>query len=373
MDIDLNLSNYTLNDLERFFGLSNTYTIFDIEQKNQSLLDRLLQINVNPNVQKDIIRFLQQAKDKLLMESNIIPKQVTPFVYSNPSDYFKGTFNPIEKRLTSKILCIDTLFRSNYKNTKPTDYTYTFPESINNVVSLQIKSFEIPYAWFNISAAQKNNSFIIKLGFIDGVPTGIDEGIYTCIIPDGTYTIENLILVLNSILPSGINASIVGEQLTILSDDVENGDTVFSINFESDSIISLGNILGFQNTIYSGFTSYQGETFVGAGVMNNYLFIDVDDFHNNHTTDAILSVVQNNTSPSYLGNNIMGRIPILDINDVNSLITNNNINSILKKRDYFGPVKLEKMNIRILNKFGEVIDLNKNNYSIVFEITQLYS
>jgi hypothetical protein len=361
MDIDLNLNNYTLQDLERFFGILHPYTLVDIEQKNKALLDRLLQINVNPTIQKDIVHFLQKAKDKLLMESNIIPTQTTPFVYSNPSEYFKGTFNPIEKRLISKFISIDTLFRSNYNYTKPTDFTYTFPESINNVVSLQIKSFEIPYVWFNISAAQKNNSFTIQ----------IEEDIFSCILPDGTYKSDILILALNEILPSGINAEAFGEQITILNDISNN--VIFSLNFESESIISLGNILGFQNTMYSGLISYQAETFIGAGIMNNYLFIDVDDFHNNHTTDAIISIVHNNTTPSYLGNNIMGRIPILDINAVNSLITNNNINSILKKRDYFGPVKLEKMNIRILNKFGEVIDLNKNNYSIVFEIIQLYS
>jgi hypothetical protein len=55
------------------------------------------------------------------------------------------------------------------------------------------------------------------------------------------------------------------------------------------------------------------------------------------------------------------------------LSTTHSIDYISKKREYFGPIKLEKMNIRILNRFGEVINLNQNDYSMVFEITQLYS
>ena len=67
----------------------------------------------------------------------------------------------------------------------------------------------------------------------------------------------------------------------------------------------------------------------------------------------------------------MARISIT--NDANTVLFNNASDCILKKRDYFGPVKLERMNIRILNRFGDVINLNKNDYSIVFEVTQLYS
>jgi hypothetical protein len=106
---------------------------------------------------------------------------------------------------------------------------------------------------------------------------------------------------------------------------------------------------------------------------NNYLFIDVDDFHNNHSTNSVISIIRNQqSSPSYIGNNIIARIPV--VNDYGTLIYGTQgIDFISKKREYFGPIKLEKMNIRILNRFGEVVNLNQNDFSIVFEITQLYS
>jgi hypothetical protein len=67
----------------------------------------------------------------------------------------------------------------------------------------------------------------------------------------------------------------------------------------------------------------------------------------------------------------MARIPVTG--PYNSIIVNNSLDCIFTKREYFGPVKLEKMNIRLLDRFGKVIDLVNNDYSLVFEVVQLYS
>ena len=44
----------------------------------------------------------------------------------------------------------------------------------------------------------------------------------------------------------------------------------------------------------------------------------------------------------------------------------------LFKRKYFGPVDLMKLRIRLLDKFGRVVDLNKSDYSLTIMIEQLY-
>ena len=361
MDIDLNLNNYTTQDLENLFGLQDNYTILDVEQKKQQLSDKLLQMNVNTKMQNDIIIFLNNAKEKLVNKSDIIPKKTNGFIYSNPSDFFQGTFNPIEKRLITKTICIDTFFRSNYKYTKSTDFTYTFPESINNVVSIQIKSVEMPYTWYNISASQKNNAFTITYS----------TNTVTITIPDGNYSINTLISSINtqlSSLPNNFSISLIPNTYTVqITSDVD-----FDLNFASAGPVSLGWLLGFRDSIYTGLDTYTSES-THLSSKNNYFFIDVDDFHNNHITDAVISIIRNQSTPSYIGNNIMARIPVPESASFNTLIINTLSDCILKKRDYFGPVKLEKMNLRILNRFGEVIDLNKNDYSIVFEVTQLYS
>jgi hypothetical protein len=83
-----------------------------------------------------------------------------------------------------------------------------------------------------------------------------------------------------------------------------------------------------------------------------------------------VSVVVLNKVPAYLGKNIMARIPVSSLQ--NTIVFNNASDLIFKCREYFGPVRLERLRIRILNRYGEVINLNSNDFSMALEITELY-
>ena len=380
MDIDLNLNNYSVQDLIQLFGVSSTFTILEVDQQKQVLLDRLIQINVNPQMQKEIVTFLNSAKDVLVKQMELIPKQKTPYIYSNPSNFFQGTFNPIEKRLVTKTISVDTLFRSNYTNSSATDYTYTFPETMNNVVSMQIKGIEIPYAWYTISSDRKNNQFSIIIGGTSTVIT-IPDGNYTTIpytidpsgsIPDIVTVIKEQLLAIPTVqcvYNAVANRIVFVSNASFTVDFTQQGTMISCTSSEG---LSLGWILGFKHDIYTDEQQYIAESTYKTS-FNNYFFIDVDDFHNNHLTDALVSVVRTSKIgiTSYLGNNIMARIPVTG--SYNSIIVNNSLDCIFTKREYFGPVKLEKMNIRLLDRFGKVIDLVNNDYSLVFEVVQLYS
>jgi hypothetical protein len=37
-----------------------------------------------------------------------------------------------------------------------------------------------------------------------------------------------------------------------------------------------------------------------------------------------------------------------------------------------GPVSIEKLKINLINRYGEIIDLNSNNFSFTLELTKLY-
>jgi hypothetical protein len=104
-------------------------------------------------------------------------------------------------------------------------------------------------------------------------------------------------------------------------------------------------------------------------MINNYLFVEVDDFQNNFPTDSIIST--NDTFGNYLGKNIIARLIIST--GVNTILNDNGADLIFKKRDYFGPVNLEKLKIRILNRFGDVVNIGQNDYSMTFEVTTVNS
>ena len=54
-------------------------------------------------------------------------------------------------------------------------------------------------------------------------------------------------------------------------------------------------------------------------------------------------------------------------------LTNEITHFLNKSREYFGPIKLSKLSIRILNQYGEVLELNGYNYFTILEIKQLYN
>ena len=51
---------------------------------------------------------------------------------------------------------------------------------------------------------------------------------------------------------------------------------------------------------------------------------------------------------------------------------NNANDRIFKQRDFLGPVTMRKFSIEILDKFGKLIDLNNNDFSLSLEMTILY-
>ncbi len=96
--------------------------------------------------------------------------------------------------------------------------------------------------------------------------------------------------------------------------------------------------------------------------INEYFFIELDDFHNSSSCDTIIST--NNYTGTYLGKNIIAKILTCPTD------TQTHIFSF---REYFGPVNLEKLKIRAITRFGDVLDLANIDYSFTLEAKQLYS
>jgi len=110
----------------------------------------------------------------------------------------------------------------------------------------------------------------------------------------------------------------------------------------------------------------ESESSYGSSVQN-YIFLDIDDHNKNFNSNNFAI----NSEDSNLGNNVIGRISVSS--GMNTTITNTANDFVFKRRDYFGPVKLERIHIRLINKLGEPIALNGNDFSFVLEVEHLYS
>jgi hypothetical protein len=110
----------------------------------------------------------------------------------------------------------------------------------------------------------------------------------------------------------------------------------------------------------------ESESSYGSSV-TQYFFLELDDYNRNFTSNTIIAETGGGT---HLGNNIIARIPMtapaLNINYTSPS------DLIFKQRDYFGPVKIEKLHLRLVDRYGETLDIQNNDYSVAIELTTTY-
>lgn len=322
----------------------------------------------------------------------------------------------LDRKTTKRVLSIDSLFRKNYQTTKSTDFTYALPDPINKVTSMKISSVEFPNAWYMFSTENNSNIFTITLY---NCPTPEDiSGTYppvlenTVIIPDGNYRSDLLSISINNTFSNMRNGleylyfdvneisakstfrikSIGDDNRNLyLIDSSLNSDFYFKIDFavphtpiyktagwmmgfkEPSYIVSnnitspktIIDILPYTTFVYNWYL--EGEGSYGSA-SQNYIFLEIDDFNRNSTANIFFSKTLND---AYLGNNIMGRITVTS--GMNTIVTMDGGNLLFKTREYFGPIRLEKLHIRLIDKYGDPINLEGNDFSFMLEIEQLYS
>lgn len=347
----------------------------------------------------------------------IIPKHTTPIINTYDYKYPSGNMNAIDRRTMTKQLCIDSLFRKNYNSTTSSNFSYVLSEPINNIVSMNVTAIEFPNAWYTFSKADYSNIFTITIynapSPADNTSLIYDSEITHIIeIPEGNYRSDFLQDAINNLFSNTrngleyiyfeideINARSRFRTKTSGDDDKEifldetmPVDFEFTIDFAVETDLerplykNAGWMLGFRERTYHVAASVdsvqvktalnfeiqtfrwylESESSYGSNVQN-YIFLDIDDHNKNFNTNSF-SI---NTDDSTLSNNVIGRISV--VSGMNTTITNTANDFVFKKRDYFGPVKLERLHIKLVNKLGEAIDLNHNDFSFVLEIEQLYS
>jgi hypothetical protein len=75
-------------------------------------------------------------------------------------------------------------------------------------------------------------------------------------------------------------------------------------------------------------------------------------------------------SDDYLEKNILAKIPLHV--DRFHILYDNNSTLISKKRDYFGPIDIAKFSIKLLDQYGDAVDLNDSEYSFTLELEIAY-
>jgi hypothetical protein len=103
--------------------------------------------------------------------------------------------------------------------------------------------------------------------------------------------------------------------------------------------------------------------------IDNYIFVHIDDFNKNHNSNGIVS----QTAESLNSHSIMGRISLPYFSDTVVINNATNANGVFKKRDYYGQVRIRQLEVSLLNKYGQPLEIFNNNYSLAIEFETLYN
>ena len=408
MSFDLNIDNYTKQELASLFDLPPNYDDSILEIKESKLRENIMKnTEINKDTQIKTVNFLVKAKTILLnnyksdknpeLQQKILDFYNTsyelkstkledsdehmvqvrpdkPYLSSYPSEFFPGVINPLKKRSIKKNLNIDTRFRENYFSSPSTNFNFALPIDFDNVLQMQLTSLELPTTYYNVSKQYGNNFFSITANTSTSVVT----------IPDGNYTYEGIVNIINTELTNlgypftkvvfllNINNNSGSGQMMVGPLDASLNN--LSLNFQADRFgiddrstplpLKFGWTLGFRNGIYENNLNYVSEGVVDV-TGPRYIYLVVDD-HNNNVNNGFYSAFNS----SLLNNNILARISLQSrFFDVQ---ISNNLNIVTTPREYFGPVNIKNINIQLLDEYGRVLDINNMDYSFCLTLITAY-
>ncbi len=437
---DLDINNYTTDDLIKFFKLENTYSLEDLIKMEEALANKILSSKnkYNEKHKFDIINFIKSAKEVLTsfyhdMENNKeIKKSIDKFMKKDKDPRVGRIINPLSSHqtlenqiiapdningygynVTTSIYMFNTAARNDYFTTAPANSSYDLPIKWKNVISISLSSANIPNVMYAFNEDAQTNKI-----YIEEDVTGL-SGIV--VLPQGNYnayavsTKTSLLAPLTEAsfpdaLTKAINEQILGitdsdlyrffveislsDHKTTISNTTyaftmntlrktevvcTSYSTSFSQEYEDYSIVdktkipiakyfqTMGFLMGYRNVYYTGSKSYTSES-IFTNTYSDYLYFAMDDFTGSQTISNTIGVLG---EAGVIDNNILGVIPINS--SLFRTTFDNNSNFIYKKREYFGPVDISRINIKLLNQKGNLVNLHDTDFSFSLQVKTLYN
>lgn len=433
-DVDLDIKNYSTRDLYTFFKVSDNYTEEELNEREKQIslailkaqggkytneykfavlnfvktvkdiLKGLIGESLDENFNKRVIE--QKLHDPIVVnppnaQPNNVGRLINPFSNHPSLQYNSIPFNSPNGYNTSTTITnyvFNTLLRDEYFTSVSTNSTFSFP-TIKNVISITLSAFQFPNTIYAFSDARRTTQIIIK-----DDTTG-NAGLVT--IPEGNYDIYTF----PTVLEKAINEQILGVY-------IPEGPNIFTVRIEPNTdhtVISnssgtftldtftplpktlgencaddyygrlykyddsdpkrgvrtaeinqtLGYRMGYRLTEYSGSNSYTSEGCFDP-VANDYVLFSLNEYSNVQYVKNSVAVLPSST----VSNNILGVIPIRT--PAFTVSFDNGADFIFKTRNYMSPVDISRINIKVLDAIGRVLDINFSDFSFVLQFTCIF-
>lgn len=405
--------NYNLND----YNLEDILELLEIDEDSEnSNLHNLINEKTTELIQKSnennnpkLAIFFQNIKDTYGEETISNNETIEPQTKSieNPG-------NIVKKPTVTKLLNIDSRFRNNYLNTISTNFTINLPQKVYNATQLILSSLEMPTTFYGFADEYHNNYFWIKYKKYTGIDSTSGENLYDdyyiyLYLSDGNYNSNalfetyneffennNIPIILTYDLDTSTGVAIGTGKLNFAL-NIDDSNSLFELNFTApnhptvkantifqpdhdtpsdyayynqlDNYSStldskFGWKFGFRKGLYSGLNTYTAEGVVDFSGPR-YLYLYLNDFNQNANLNFYTS-----SQTGLLSENLIARITMTGT--IFSLQTGEDFSVISSPRDYFGPVNLERLEIKILDEHNRIVNLNSVDISFTLKITCLY-
>ena len=404
---DFNINNYSITDLENFLNLKRGYTNDDINTQIANFTKKIDNLS-DTSFKNKLTHFIGEVDDRLVNDNDsgnklndiddLNPKTPKNTIISAGSTYVidntkskktssnvqqvfateiaKGTVTTLKKKTTETTFCINSLFRDT-SSTSATDCIYNLPYTFKNITSMEVLSIEIPQSIFLFSERNASNTIYFK-EYNGTDPYNPVQGLVT--LPPGNYKITEAPDLIST-LETEINSQLgTGNRFTVSLIPTTNRITISNSTyiFEMYTVYpgtnkqiskTMGWTLGFRQQSYTNQLTYTTES-IYNNTPANYLYLEINDFNVQYAATQVIGLFSN----SFLDSNIISKICYTNSTNYTSYntIVYDGKYVIGSPREYFGPIHLQKMNIRLLDQYGTVVDLNGLDFSITLRLKILY-
>ena len=415
MDLDFDIRSYSINEICDFLGvdpqssLNYIKNICEDKKKFAEKLEITEQKENFINFINDCYKLLSSLQTKV--PEYKISKDENNFVQLvNEKNECNYKLNPITPSTIKQIISIDSLFRDNFDNSSSSNFVFTLPNEINNVITMKLTATEIPNSYYLISQKTGNNTFIIQIKDTSVIPN--TETSFEIVIPDGTWLSGDFIVFLQNYFdvnnttdlrylfvtldsqsgnllfrfktpdeitalnalygyalsttrPQDLEYKLLNKEIVVCPEEYNRNNLLYIIGFSKDQLdtyISFSDILLYGRSVFNGFIR---GNHIYAHSLLTFFYVCIDDYITN-TKDQVMAFKQD----GMIAENILGRVQVK--NSPFTINIDNNTDNVFKERNYFGNVKIRKLGIKIVDKYGNLVDFNNSEISLALELTQSY-
>jgi len=265
--------------------------------------------------------------------------------------------------IVKHVINIDSRFRDPDPSATASNFYFRLLSPVRNVLRIRVTTIEFPNNFHMFSALRRN--VVIKIHLV-----GPPAGILTVRIPDGNYLLHELIQTLTDYitphLPDfAITFSGVTGKFTfswnkpfLLDTEGSDGDS-----YDRPFDYGLGFNLGFSRGIFDATVADASGNYDAVSDQKAYLAGDTYVFLKINNFDCVRQTVGGNDF------NAMAKIVITQPKDYTTY--DDYSTQLAREVTFRNPYDLTRFRIKVLDAYGEVIDMDSTNFSFSLEVLEV--